>query len=208
VYEWHGEDGAALAAGLAIIRARPNVGLLFSGKPGNGKTTAARQHACEGAWFWDCGDADPECRAFIMGEDRFVTLGRNRNAIIDDLGAEETWNEYGTKHEPIGEWLWGLHKRWCRGEWTGRLFITTNYTGKEVAARYGGALLSRLLEMCVPVRFVGRSLRSLAGTPASASGSAQKRADGPSAWSAAGTGETPAGASRTQGTGIPALATI
>lgn len=202
VYSWTGPDGEALAKALAKTAALPNVGILFAGAPGNGKTTAARQHACEGAWFWDCGDSDPECRAFILGEDRYVTLGKRRNAIIDDLGAEEPWNEYGTKHEPLGEWLWGLHKRWVRGEWAGRLFVTTNLTGKEVANRYGGALLSRLLEMCVPCKFTGPSLRRIAGMPVPSHRSSQEPAGAVSAAIPADGQETPSGKLLAKGNGI------
>lgn len=162
-YRWSGDDGERLATAVAEIRKRPGIGILFAGKPGNGKTTAARQYAGPRAWFWDCGDNSRDYQAFIRGEDRFVFACGRRVLIVDDLGAESGWNDFGTKREPMGEWLNGLYNLWANGRWNGRLFVTTNLTGTEIAERYGKRILSRLLEMCIPVRFEGHSFRRIAG---------------------------------------------
>lgn len=156
-YTWDGEDGVRLGDALRIMANNPAIGLFLTGNPGNGKTTAARQFG-RGAWFWDCNDADGRGQGFIMGEDRYV-FTPGRDVIVDDLGAESEFREYGERREIMGEWLSGLYKRWKRGEWRRRLFVTSNLDGRALAARYGAALVDRLLEMCVAVRFTGRSRR-------------------------------------------------
>lgn len=135
--------------------------MILAGNPGNGKTTAARQYAGM-HWFWDCNDDSEADQAFLAGEDRYVYIP-GRNAVIDDLGAERAFRDYGAHRELMGEWLSGLYKRWKKGEWRHRLFVTTNLDSVAVKTRYGAPLLDRLLEMAVPVRFTGPSRRVRAG---------------------------------------------
>lgn len=159
-FVWDGPDGAALGEALKIMAANPCVGMLISGVAGNGKTTAVRQYGA-GAWFWDCNGCSDADQDFLAGEDRYVYV-RGRNAIVDDLGAEREYREYGKRRELVGEWLAGLYAAWKRGDWRHRLFVTTNLDSRAVAERYGGPVLDRLLEMCVAVRFTGRSKRQMA----------------------------------------------
>ena len=135
-------------------------GMILSGAPGNGKTTAARQYG-RGAWFLDCNEDSEDDMAFLDCEDRYVYIP-GRNIIVDDLGAERPFNDYGVKRELVGEWLTGLYSLWKRGKWRGRLFVTTNLSGADIARRYGGPLLDRIREMCVSVKFTGRSRRERA----------------------------------------------
>jgi len=77
-----------------------------------------------------------------------------RNIFLDDLGAENIKNEYGVKRDIVGEFICRYH---TRGK--GRLFITTNLRGNELIDRYGGRVVDRLKELCVPVRMTGKSKR-------------------------------------------------
>lgn len=76
------------------------------------------------------------------------------NILLDDLGAENIKNEYGVKRDIAGEFICRYH---TRGK--GRLFITTNLTGEQLLDKYGGRVVDRLKQMCVPVRMTGNSKR-------------------------------------------------
>lgn len=76
------------------------------------------------------------------------------NVIIDDLGAESIKNDYGVKRDVVGEFICRYH---THGK--GRLFITTNLRGTELLDRYGGRVVDRLKQLCVPVRMTGKSKR-------------------------------------------------
>ena len=76
------------------------------------------------------------------------------NVILDDLGAESIKNDYGVKRDVVGEFICRYH---TYGK--GRLFITTNLRGSELLDRYGGRVVDRLKQLCVPVRMTGKSKR-------------------------------------------------
>lgn len=76
------------------------------------------------------------------------------NVILDDLGAESIKNEYGVKRDIVGEFICRYHSHG-----TGRLFITTNLRGEEITDRYGGRVVDRLKQLCVPVHMDGKSKR-------------------------------------------------
>ena len=76
------------------------------------------------------------------------------NVFLDDLGAENIKNEYGVKRDIVGEFICRYH---TQGK--GRLFITTNLRGSELLDRYGGRVVDRLKQLCVPVRMTGKSKR-------------------------------------------------
>ena len=77
-----------------------------------------------------------------------------RNVILDDLGAENIKNEYGVKRDIVGEFICRYH---TRGK--GRLFITTNLRGPELLDKYGGRVVDRLKQLCVPFHMEGKSKR-------------------------------------------------
>ena len=76
------------------------------------------------------------------------------NVFLDDLGAENIKNEYGVKRDIVGEFICRYH---TRGK--GRLFITTNLRGPELLDRYGGRVVDRLKQLCVPFHMNGKSKR-------------------------------------------------
>ena len=71
------------------------------------------------------------------------------------IGAERTVNEYGVRIEAAGDFIVNYHAYGAK-----RLFITTNLSAPEIDARYGGRVLSRLKDLCVPVRFTGKDKRT------------------------------------------------
>lgn len=76
------------------------------------------------------------------------------NIVLDDLGAESLVNDYGVKRDIVGEFICRYHSL---GK--GRMFITTNLRGNELLDRYGGRVVDRLKQLCVPVRMNGESKR-------------------------------------------------
>ena len=99
---------------------------------------------------------DPECAALMN-----LDLWPNWNAdamrcsvILDDLGAESAVTDYGIKRELAAEFVVRYHQV---GE--GRLLITTNLTGEEIAERYTARLTSRIKELCIPRHLKGADKR-------------------------------------------------
>ena len=77
-----------------------------------------------------------------------------QSVYLDDLGAEKPVNEYGVVTNYAAAFLMIYHYRG-----SGRLIITTNCNVNELDARYGGRVLSRLKDLCVPVRLKGKDKR-------------------------------------------------
>ena len=93
-----------------------------------------------------------------LGDDWMEYYAENlyeTNVVLDDLGAEKPENDYGVRFERAGEFIANYH---TRGK--GRLIISTNLTTAEIDSRYGGRVLSRLKDLCVPLRLTGRDKRT------------------------------------------------
>lgn len=73
--------------------------------------------------------------------------------VLDDVGAEPTFNEYGNRWD-ILPWL--LEMRLAA---SGRTHFTTNLSKFELEKRYGARTVDRLHEMAASVTFTGRSNR-------------------------------------------------
>ena len=76
------------------------------------------------------------------------------SVILDDLGAESAVTDYGIKRETAAEFVVRYHR-----EGGGRLFVTTNLTGEEIAERYTARLTSRIKELCIPLHLKGADKR-------------------------------------------------
>lgn len=75
---------------------------------------------------------------------------------IDDLGTEQIKNHYGNKKNVVGDLI---ELRYAKGH-VGQLFhVTTNLTGDQLNAFYGGRVASRLRECMNVIDFVGSDLR-------------------------------------------------
>lgn len=76
-----------------------------------------------------------------------------REVVLDDIGAEPTFNEYGNRWD-ILPWLVEM-----RLASSGRTHFTTNLSKSELERRYGARTVDRLHEMAASVTFTGRSNR-------------------------------------------------
>lgn len=140
-----------------------NVGLLFHGNPGNGKTYAAVAIAND------------------LLERSIPVVCVSINALLDRI--KETYNKWGQEGEDTilknlanadlliiddlgtefkGEWsvsrVYSIIDSRYRNQLP--LIITTNFTMQDLKTRYGDRTHDRILEMCTPVHNDKASLRS------------------------------------------------
>jgi len=146
---------ALLAVEMMVATGR---GLVVSGEYGVGKTALVRTVARTfGSVFQvrlalpvDLERFDPKWQEFHL------EAPCRQNVFLDDLGAESPVSEYGVKKDPAGDFIVKYHELHAEGT---RLFVTTNLTTAEIDARYGGRVLSRLKDLCVPLRLAGKDKR-------------------------------------------------
>ena len=149
-----GADYDTAVRGLSKALSTERLGVIVSGEYGVGKTsmfsailTRATKINCvlqESVQIYD-REAYPD----------IVDLAMDGNVFIDDLGAENIVNVYGVRKDIVGDFICRFH---LLGK--GRLFVTTNLRGEEIMNRYGGRVFSRLKDLCVPIRFVGKDKRA------------------------------------------------
>ena len=148
-------DFAAASRALAMCSVQGS-GIHVYGKYGCGKTAFARaiMPLFRPVHFVPLND--PECAALMN-----LDLWPNWNAdamrcsvILDDLGAESAVTDFGIKREHAAEFIVRYHR-----EGGGRLFVTTNLEGEELAARYTARLTSRLKDMCIYLPLQGADKR-------------------------------------------------
>ena len=131
------------------------VGLIITGDYGCGKTHFVKSLKMSGARFIDltiCETVEwlDQHGGYASSIDELCQA----DIILDDLGAENIKNEYGVKRDIVAEFICRYHTRGVV-----RLFITTNLRGPELLDRYGGRVVDRLKQLCVPVRMTGKSKR-------------------------------------------------
>ncbi len=80
--------------------------------------------------------------------------------ILDDLGRESAFNEYGNQREYAADFLATACDAKARGEGFGRAIITTNFHAADLSKRYGPRVVSRVLANFVIVVFRSGDLRS------------------------------------------------
>ena len=129
-------------------------GLYLHGSVGTGKT-----------FFFDClsktltkpiqkfsmydlfGKGESAIRDFI--EDRV-----EYEMLIDDIGAEPVFNNYGVKYDALAYILeMRLKSKF-------RTHFTTNLETHDVAKRYGVRVIDRITQMCKSTKLIGQSNRS------------------------------------------------
>jgi len=132
-------------------------GLLLMGGVGTGKThffrTLGEVRARHGmarhvvyAMMDTVGRKVDEVRAFFTGAAR-------AEVVLDDIGAEPTFNEYGNRWD-ILPWL--IEMRMAA---PGRTHFTTNLSPAELERRYGARTVDRIHEMAASVSYAGGSNR-------------------------------------------------
>lgn len=148
---------AAFAAGM---RANPKRGALLSGAFGCGKTLAAtalyRVEGTDDTWRSDAFSGQVlscyACETWAAFDADAPYAHRLGWVIFDDLGSDTAPEP--NRRDIVSDWLMRLHRHWSAGHGSG-LAVTTNLTGAQLAARYGGRFMSRLMEMVVPAALSG-----------------------------------------------------
>lgn len=80
------------------------------------------------------------------------------NLGIDDIGAENKINYYGTQINVIGELMLRRYDKF-QNQRKGGLFCTTNLNGEGIKEFYGERVHDRLIEMVNPIILTGKSRR-------------------------------------------------
>ncbi len=148
-WRWEGADGAALARAFEQSEAAGR-GILFAGTVGSGKTTAARLlTAAHGGLMVDCGH--PE-RVEALADWRGWAMP-SLAIMLDELGRDAVRVEFGNRRDVVALFLREVYAAWKAGEWTGRLYATTNLSWEALVRAYDESVADRLAELCVPCRF-------------------------------------------------------
>lgn len=132
------------------------MGILMTGACGCGKTHLMRilYGLTSGKKYWyDC----PSNAAYLLNP-KDKSTDWEETPFIDDLGTE-ILVEYGRRVDTAAEFIRVFHKEGFmkRGK---RIFITTNLSSKELVELYDERVVDRMLDMCVVLKFGGRSHRS------------------------------------------------
>lgn len=154
---WHksvaGEEDFDKAVKAIVAMYASGRGLFLTGEAGCGKThlmsTLKRIMGLDGYSWYYCKES--EDMAALRGADCDALHG---TILLDDLGAEEIVREYGNTVDIVGDFVQRYH---YRGK--GRFIATTNLNSTQINERYGGRILDRILEMCVVLKFNGKSKR-------------------------------------------------
>ena len=132
-------------------------GLLLMGGVGTGKTYFFKTI---GAVLRSMGRTRPAIFTMMDTVGRKVDEVREyfndmagQEIVLDDIGAEPTFNEYGNRWD-ILPWL--LEMRMAA---SGRTHFTTNLSPAELEKRYGARTVDRLHEMAASVAYTGKSNR-------------------------------------------------
>ena len=161
------------AALLAIEETlRTGRGLVVSGEYGVGKTSLAAIVAKAYAPVFKVRLAVPSDRERLLAswQEYWAVNPYAQSVWLDDLGAEPSVNAYGVRSETAGDFIVTWHELATDGV---RLLVTTNLTTAEIDARYGGRVLSRLKDLCVPLRLAGKDKRQWTRPAPTAEGGAR-----------------------------------
>ena len=131
-------------------------GLLYFGNCGAGKSFALKVIAAfRDVRYYDCEDLQ---NRFVENPKGFWQIIEDeKDIIIDDLGTEETKNDFGIKFEIFEKAIYKRHKMFEDSKI--KTIIATNLDGPEIESRYDKRIYSRLRQMCECVNATGQDLR-------------------------------------------------
>lgn len=81
---------------------------------------------------------------------------RARDFFLDDIGAEQNTKNFGNA-VPVCELIYSRYSMWQN--YGCKLWVTSNFTGKQLTERYGERVVDRIREMCVVIGATGESFR-------------------------------------------------
>lgn len=148
-----GDDDFNRAVNAIVAMYDKGRGLLLVGEAGCGKTallTAMRKCMDYDGYHWYYCKEQQDVIALRPNDSEAL----NDTVFVDDIGAEEIVKEYGNTVDIVGDFIQRYHYRG-----NGRFLATTNLNSNQINERYGGRILDRLLEMCVVMKFNGKSKR-------------------------------------------------
>ena len=153
-----GEEDFNAAVKAIITTHTFNRGIIIAGEYGVGKTCLANaivQIFGRGNFRIQSMN-DPKDVDFLSEEsiEFWADVVYERGVMLDDLGSEKPVNNFGVMQEVIGEFIVSYHEKG-----RGILIITTNLNAQELDGRYGGRVLSRLKDKCIPLRLKGKDKR-------------------------------------------------
>ena len=149
------------AAAHALAKALLNkLGIVVSGVSGVGKTAflkAAFGASRLGTAFVDLSDPVEAEKLDALVWPNYRKQLLEMHVILDDMGSEARMTNFGQNRELAAEFVHAYH---ARGR--GRLFVSTNLDGRKFLDRYEERVFTRLMEICVPLKFTGGDKRTKA----------------------------------------------
>ena len=130
-------------------------GLIVSGEYGCGKTSLVT------TWrgrlnLFDMNNREHRAMLDPSQYPETYPLLFGQSVFIDDLGAELRSHYGESDYSEARDFICEFHAR--KGP-DARLYVTTNLRMRELLDRYGGRLVDRLKDLCVPLRMFGTSKR-------------------------------------------------
>lgn len=130
-------------------------GLIVSGEYGCGKTSLVSTWRGRINMF-DMNNREHRCLLDpALYPETYPQLFK-QSVFIDDLGAELRMHYGEGDYSEAREFICEYH---ARKSACARMYITTNLRMRELLDRYGGRLVDRLKDLCVPLRLCGKSKR-------------------------------------------------
>lgn len=127
-------------------------GLVISGNCGTGKTLICSR-IIPVLLYYGCGKLMCiQCHATDLGR-RLSEMMRQKIVVVDDVGTEGTYQEYGNKHYAFNELVDNAERK------GNMLIITTNMSIGDLTAKYGERTVDRLRGLTKLITFTGKSLR-------------------------------------------------
>lgn len=127
-------------------------GLLLSGNCGTGKTLICSR-IIPVLLYSGCNRLMCiQCHSVELGR-RLKEMMLQKIVVIDDVGSESLYQEYGNKHYAFNELVDNAERK------GNMLIVTTNLCINDLTAKYGERTIDRLRGLTKLVTFTGKSLR-------------------------------------------------
>jgi len=136
-------------------------GILVNGECGVGKTTfcdAAALILAEGNSIYPVYLSDHESAMNLTRSDE-LTRALGGFVSLDDMGAENLYNDYGIRRDYVGEFISAYHGAWSSIKWGPVMVVSTNLSASKLLARYDSRVVERLMQITVAWTMPGESKR-------------------------------------------------